>query len=145
MGLESSFVHFCLVQTPAKCHTPPDHYLHEKTCAVFHPDDTDDLKSTLMWCIARSGEQKKLYWQTHQDGGDDVGPVLQSERLIEHGAVSSCAHIFLTLIPVAHLQAGGRNITAAHRNFRATIFRLLNIHIDGLRGAVIIWNAYAAL
>lgn len=103
-----------------------------------------------MWHIARSEEQKSKnnssgIGKTHQDGGDYVGPVLQSVRLIEYVAVSSCVHIFLMLVPVAHLQAEGRNITAAHRNFRDTIFRMLNIHIDGLRGAVITWNAYTAL
>jgi len=63
-----------------------------------------------------------MHWKTHQDGSDYVGPVLQSERLIEYGAVSSCVHIFLMLVPVAHLQAEGINISQQCTGISETLF-----------------------
>jgi len=66
--------------------------------------------------------QFEVHWKTHQDGSDYVGPVLQSERLIEYCAVSSCVHIFLMLVPVAHLQAEGINISQQCTGISETLF-----------------------
>lgn len=75
-------------------------------------------------------EIMKLTRATYQNGGDYIRPIVHVERLVECVGVRCRAHILLIFIPVAHLQIEERNNTGT---FGAAIFRILNIHIRGLR------------
>lgn len=44
-----------------------------------------------------------FFSQTHQDGGDYIGPVQQSISVIAASYEAGCGHILLIFIPVAHL------------------------------------------